>query len=159
MGGKAQLCGKLAMAVGALAVSLAVGQASAQGVGVTGTVRSPSVSAPGVGAVGVSPSLSPSIAPSLSPSLTPSVTPGVSPSLSGAVAAPPAAAAAPVAAAPVASPVVRFRCEVAPYDQSCREPGAPDGGGDDAECRCGRDPCYDRYDAAAGYTTRICEKQ
>ena len=40
---------------------------------------------------------------------------------------------APVAARAVAAPrAVRFRCEVAPYDQSCREAGAPDGGGDDA---------------------------
>ena len=53
---------------------------------------------------------------------------------------------------------VRFRCEVGPYDQSCREAGAPDGGGDDAECRCGPDTCYEHYDAAGGYTTRTCEK-
>jgi hypothetical protein len=62
-----------------------------------------------------------------------------------------------VAAAP-APRAVRFRCDVAPDDQSCREAGAPDGGGDDSECRCGRDPCYEHYDAAAGYTTRTCEK-
>ena len=55
--------------------------------------------------------------------------------------APAPALAAPVAAAGGANAPVRFRCEVAPSDQSCREPRAPpDGGGDDAECRCGPRP-------------------
>ena len=68
--------------------------------------------------------------------------------------------APPAPAAPEAAKArtVRFSCEVAPYDQSCREAGVPDGGGDDGECNCARDPCYDHYDAAGGYTTRICQK-
>jgi len=67
--------------------------------------------------------------------------------------------APPVAAPPVAAPaaparVVRFRCELAPQDQSCREPGAgDDGGGGGEECSCARDYCHT---SAAG--TRICEK-
>jgi hypothetical protein len=62
------------------------------------------------------------------------------------IAPPPAAApVAPPAAAPAApvapARVVRFRCEVAPEAETCREPGAPDGGGDDSECSCARDHC------------------
>ncbi len=78
-----------------------------------------------------------------------------------AIAPPPdIAPAAPVEpAAPVApAPVVRFRCELAPQDEACREPGAPDGGGDDAECSCARDYCHDRTDPATGASTRVCEK-
>jgi len=53
-----------------------------------------------------------------------------------------------------ATPVVRFRCEVAPEHQSCREPGAKDdGGGGDDECSCARDYCHT---TAAGM--RVCEK-
>ena len=67
-------------------------------------------------------------------------------------------AATPLEAPPVAAPaaparVVRFRCEVAPQDQSCREPGASDSGGGDAECSCSRDTCHT---TAAGI--RVCEK-
>jgi hypothetical protein len=59
----------------------------------------------------------------------------------------------------VAAPrAVRFSCEVAPYEEACRQAGVPDGGGDDSECRCGRDSCHEFYDAAAGYTRRTCEK-
>ncbi len=71
------------------------------------------------------------------------------------VAAPPAA----VPAAPAApAPVVRFRCELTPEAESCKEPGTPDGGGDDAECTCARDYCYDRVDPATGASARVCEK-
>jgi len=60
----------------------------------------------------------------------------------------------PAAPAAPAARIVRFRCEVAPQDESCRDPGAPDdGGGDDSQCDCKRDTCYTN---AAG--TRICEK-
>jgi len=71
--------------------------------------------------------------------------------------------AAPEAAPPVAAPVaparvVRFRCDVAPEAESCREPGAPDGGGDDSECSCAKDLCYDQLDPATGKSHRVCEK-
>ncbi len=61
----------------------------------------------------------------------------------------------PAAAAPAApARVVRFRCEVAPEHQSCREPGAKDdGGGGDEECSCAHDYCHT---TAAGQ--RVCEK-
>jgi hypothetical protein len=137
----------------ALAIAVTLGLpgsgALAQSLGATGTVHTPPrVVPPSVGPTVTSPSLSPSLTPSLPPSLSPSIPPSVSPSLP-----------APTAPTAVTAPrAVRFSCEVAPNDQSCREPGAPDGGGDDAECRCGRDPCYDDYDAAGGYTTRTCEK-
>ena len=70
----------------------------------------------------------------------------------------PAPVVVPQAAPPVVEPaaparVVRFRCEVAPQDQSCREPGASDGGGGDEECSCARDTCHT---TAAGI--RVCEK-
>jgi len=57
---------------------------------------------------------------------------------------------APVAAAPAR--IVRFRCELAPQEQACREPGSADGGGDD-ECNCTRDYCY-----TASTGVRVCEK-
>jgi hypothetical protein len=133
----------------AIALGLPASGALAQSLGATGTAHPPPpVVPPNVGTVGTS--LAPSVTPSLTPSLSPSIPPSVTPSL------PAATAPAAVTAAPRA---VRFTCEVAPNDQACREPGAPDGGGDDTECRCGRDPCYDHYDAAAGYTIRTCEKQ
>jgi len=71
------------------------------------------------------------------------------------IAAPPVVApAAPAVVAPAApARVVRFRCEVAPQDQTCRDPGAGDGGGDDAECNCARDYCHT---TEAG--SRVCEK-
>ncbi len=75
---------------------------------------------------------------------------------------------APVPAAPEATPpvgvpaaparVVRFRCNVAPEAEACREPGAPDGGGDDSECSCAKDLCYDQLDPATGKSHRVCEK-
>jgi hypothetical protein len=49
---------------------------------------------------------------------------------------------------------VKFRCQLDPGAETCREPGAADGGGDDSECSCARDYCYDD---PAGY--RICQKQ
>jgi hypothetical protein len=59
-----------------------------------------------------------------------------------------------VAPAPVVRSV-RFWCDVAPQQESCREhTETPDGGGDDSECNCMRDHCY--------YTDtgrHICEKQ
>ena len=65
--------------------------------------------------------------------------------------------AAPVAvpAAPVApASVVRFRCEVAPEAESCKEPLNADGGGGGEECSCARDYCY-----VTETGTQICEKQ
>lgn len=64
---------------------------------------------------------------------------------------------APAAAAPVAAPgsparIIRFRCEVAPGDSTCKEQPPPDGGGDD-DCDCARDLCYND-----GAGARICEK-
>lgn len=51
------------------------------------------------------------------------------------------------------APIIRFRCEVEPDASTCREPGLPDGGGDDGTCDCARDFCY--RDPAG---VRICEK-
>jgi hypothetical protein len=77
--------------------------------------------------------------PSLSPTLrAPAITPQVAP---------------PVAAPAAPARVVRFRCELAPQAEVCREPGAPDGGGDNAECNCARDYCLT---TEAG--NRVCEK-
>jgi hypothetical protein len=94
------------------------------------------------------------------PSLTtPSIAPVITPNLTAPV-APPIAAPAPSSNAPV--PVVhavRFRCEVMPQDQSCREPPeVHDGGGDDSECNCSTDPCYNIMDQTTGLSRRICEK-
>jgi len=105
-----------------------------------GTGGGPGVIAPGPGGIGAGPGLiAPMPQPSLSPTLpAPAITPEVAP---------------PVAAPAAPASVVRFRCDVAPQDQSCREPGAPDGGGDDSECTCARDRCYT---TEAG--NRVCEK-
>jgi|JRHI01.1.fsa_nt_gi hypothetical protein len=79
---------------------------------------------------------------------------------------PPAVAAPLPAAPPVAAPAapaepareVRFICDVAPDAESCREAGSPDGGGDDSECSCARDVCYDHLDPSTGRAHRVCEK-
>ncbi|MGZ5917315.1 MAG: hypothetical protein ACXWJ4_08335 [Methyloceanibacter sp.] len=85
-------------------------------------------------------------------SLTPTLPPPVAAPLP---AAPPVA----VPAAPAeAAREVRFTCEVAPDAESCREAGAPDGGGDDSECSCARDVCYDHLDPSTGKSHRVCEK-
>jgi hypothetical protein len=86
--------------------------------------------------------------PSLKPSITPSLSPTFKPVPTGPI------VTAPVPLAPAPARVVRFRCEVAPNDQSCREPGTPDGGGsDDSNCSCSRDYCHLNN---AG--RRVCEK-
>jgi hypothetical protein len=75
------------------------------------------------------------------------------------VAPPPVAPAAPAVVAPAAPPrVVRFRCDLAPEAEACKDPGAPDGGGDDSECTCAHDDCHDRTDPATGALGRVCEK-
>jgi hypothetical protein len=61
---------------------------------------------------------------------------------------------APVVRAAPAAPVVRFRCELAPQDQACRESGSDDGGGGDDECNCARDRCY--WDDRGRH---VCEKR
>ena len=63
------------------------------------------------------------------------------------------AAPAPAAATPAPVPLIRFRCEVAPGDSTCREQAPPDAGGSDESCDCTRDFCYS--DAAGA---RFCEK-
>jgi hypothetical protein len=78
--------------------------------------------------------------------------PTLSPSIAVPQPAPPIAVpAAPAPAAPAR--VIRFRCELAPQAEACKEPGAPDGGGDDGECSCDRDYCHTNE---AGI--RVCEK-
>ncbi len=86
--------------------------------------------------------------------------PGTGPSLGGGVLQqlPTAPTVAPTIEPPVAravpaAPVVRFRCELAPQDQACREPGMDDGGGGDDECSCARDRCY--WDDRGRH---VCEK-
>jgi len=76
---------------------------------------------------------------------------------------PPPVAAPMPAAPPVAAPAepareVRFSCDLALDAESCREAGAPDGGGDDSECSCARDVCYDHLDPSTGRSHRVCEK-
>jgi len=70
-------------------------------------------------------------------------------------AAPQVTPIAPAAPAPVApaAPIVKFRCQLDPGAESCKEPPAGDGGGDE-ECNCALDYCYDD---PAGY--RVCQKQ
>jgi hypothetical protein len=69
--------------------------------------------------------------------------------------APAAPATTPSAVAPVApAPIIRFRCEVPQGQNSCKEPPPADGsGGNEDECDCARDLCYND-----GVGARICEK-
>jgi hypothetical protein len=87
--------------------------------------------------------------------------PSVAPPPAPAPVAPQVAPAAPQAAPPVAvpgtppgvpAPIIRFRCEVAPGQSTCKEQPPSDGGGGD-ECDCARDLCY-----SDGAGARICEK-
>jgi len=67
----------------------------------------------------------------------------------------------PVPAAPVRAPPtqVRFRCDLAPEEQSCQEAGAREDGGDgDSECNCARDFCHDEAGPDPGQTHRVCDK-
>ena len=55
--------------------------------------------------------------------------------------------------------LVRFRCEVAPQEESCRgRTEAPDGGGDDSLCDCSKDYCYSDPDPTTGLMRRLCQK-
>jgi hypothetical protein len=137
---------------------LAVTSVLAQTVELPGGLgMSPVTPLPGTvgGAAAAGPGLSPGLS---SPGLTPTL---VVPSAPPPVVEPPVTAAAPAAPGPVvATPrVVRFRCDVAPQEQSCREKAeAPDGGDDDSECSCAHDLCLDQTDPAGGPPRRICEK-
>jgi len=142
------VCGRrrsaAALAFVLLAASLAAG-AAAQRLGTQpGVGKPPGGIGGGAGIIAPLPPLPPAMqAPTLpAPAVVPRAAPPV---------AAPAAPAVPAPAAPAR--VVRFRCEVAPQDQSCREPGASDGGGGDEECSCARDYCHT---TAAG--NRVCEK-
>jgi hypothetical protein len=73
------------------------------------------------------------------------------PSVAPAPSVVPAAPAAPVTVAPA---VVRFRCQLEPGVEACKEPMAADGGGGEGECNCAVDVC--REDPA-GF--RVCEKR
>jgi len=67
----------------------------------------------------------------------------------------------PVPAAPAPAPPtqVRFRCDLAPEEQSCQEAGAREDGGDgDSECNCARDFCHDEAGPDPGQTHRVCDK-
>ena len=103
--------------------------------------------------IGTTPVITPvPVMPMVTPSLTtPSLTPIVTPTLA------PPATFNPTVAPPIAAPVarsVRFRCEVLPQDQSCREHSeAPDGDAHDDRCDCNQDLCYPAADG-----NRVCEK-
>ena len=71
----------------------------------------------------------------------------------------PTAQPLPAAPAPTPPTQVRFRCELAPEDQSCKEEGVHDGGdGGDSECNCDRDYCHDEAGPEPGQTRRVCDK-
>jgi hypothetical protein len=74
----------------------------------------------------------------------------MSPALEAPVIAPQPVPPVATPAAPAAT--IRFRCELAPQAEACREPASADGGGDE-ECSCARDRCYM---TEAG--NRVCEK-
>lgn len=88
--------------------------------------------------------------PPMAPTLTPPALP--TPVLPTPVVPPPVAAPQP--ATPAAPAVVRFRCQLDPGAEACKEPPAADGGGGDEECNCARDYCYDD---PTGF--RVCQKQ
>ena len=116
----------------------------------------PALPAPGTSGLGGGAGLTPALpqipgAPALTPPLAPAM-----PAPADPVLLPPPVSAEPAPAEP--AKIVRFRCEVAPEAQSCREAGAPDGGGDDSECDCTRDSCYDQLDPATGHSHRMCQK-
>jgi len=134
----------------AVAVVLLAGSTAAQTVIVESPKLPPPPGAAGVGGAGL-------VAPLPQLPTAPSLTPTLPAPLPATVPAAPEAAP-PVAAPAVPARVVRFRCDVAPEAESCREPGAPDGGGDDSECSCAQDLCYDQLDPATGKSHRVCEK-
>ncbi len=135
----------------AVAFVLLAGAASAQ------TVIEPPRLPPALGTAGVGGGAG-LIAPLPQLPTAPAIAPTLPPPLPAPV--PAAPEATPPAAAP-AEParVVRFRCDVAPEAETCKDPGASDGGGgDDSECNCARDLCYDQLDPATGHSHRVCEK-
>jgi len=122
----------------ALLAALALGAEAQRVVTEPPRVGAPPFTPPGGGGIGGGAGLIPKLP---SPAL-PSVT------------APPLAVPAPAVPAPAApARVVRFRCDLAPEAQSCKEPGSSDGGGGDEECNCARDYCHT---GPAG--NRVCEK-
>ena len=126
-------------------VGAAATAAFAQRIGVEPPVRTSPV--PHLGGIGGGAAVLPTM-PQIAPA--PMIAPQIAPAPA---IAPPLAAPQPVA--PVApARVVRFRCQIAPETDSCREPPPPDGGGSDEECDCTRDYCYDD-----GTGVRVCEKQ
>jgi hypothetical protein len=143
-----KICGRRLLSA-AVAILMLAATASAQTV-----IEPPRVpTGPGTSGVGGGAGLIPPMPEfPAAPSMTPALPPPVAAPLP---AAPPVAApAAPAEAARE----VRFSCDVAPDAESCREAGAPDGGGDDSECSCARDGCYDHLDPSTGRSHRVCEK-
>ena len=94
----------------------------------------------------------------MAPAAPPAVMP--MPSAAPPVAAPSPAPAAPVEASPAtAAKAVRFRCDLTPEANACKEAGTPDGGGDDSStCDCARDFCHDEAGPGPGQTHRVCDK-
>jgi hypothetical protein len=91
------------------------------------------------------------------PAAPPAVMP--MPSAAPPVAAPSPAPAAPVEASPAtAAKAVRFRCDLTAAAQTCKDAGAPDGGGDGSTCDCARDFCHDEAGPGPGQTHRVCDK-
>jgi hypothetical protein len=147
-----KICGRWLLSAAVVFVLLA-GSAGAQ----TVIVEPPKLpTGPGTSGVGGGAGLIP---PMPEFPAAPSMTPALPPPVAAPVPAPPplAAPAAPVAPSEPAREV-RFSCDVAPDAESCRETGAPDGGGDDSECSCARDVCYDHLDPSTGLSHRVCEK-
>jgi hypothetical protein len=128
----AGLCGRRLLSA-AVAFVLLVGSAAAQ----TVIVESPKLPLPpGTAGVGGGAGL---VAPLPQLPTAPNLTPTLPPPLPAPV------PAAPESAPRVAGPAAPARC-------------APDGGGDDSECCCAKDLCYDQLDPATGKSHRVCEK-
>ena len=107
----------------------------------------------GVTGIGGGAGLTPAL-PQLPPAYSPPP-PAVMPMPTPAPASP--APATPTPATPAKA--VRFRCDLAPAEQTCKEAGTPDAGGDgDSNCDCARDYCHDEAGPEPGQSHRVCDK-
>jgi hypothetical protein len=106
----------------------------------------------GVTGIGGGAGLTPAL-PQLPPAYSPPP-PAVMPMPTPAPASPARGAATPA----MPAKAVRFRCDLAPAAQTCKEVGKPDSGDGDSNCDCAHDYCHDEAGPEPGQSHRVCDK-